>query len=156
MRVPHFEQERDYSCLAACVRMVLAFYGADHSEQEIRALLKTRPGGTSPAQVMWRLPAWEFDAYVQYGSQPILRENLAAGHPCIVHVWTRLLSSRQGEAIHALVVTELTEQSVTAHDPARATGPDQIPLDEFLRAWAATDYLTINIRPLEKDEKRRK
>ena len=150
MRVPHFEQERDYSCLPACVRMVLAFYGEEHSEQEIRALLKTRPGGTSPAQVMWRLPDWGFDAYVQSGSQPILRKNLIAGHPCIVHVWTPPLRSWKSEAIHALVVTELTEQSVIAHDPTSAFGPNQIPLDEFLRAWAATDYLTIVIRRLEK------
>ena len=26
MNVPHFEQELDYSCLAACTRMVLAFF----------------------------------------------------------------------------------------------------------------------------------
>ena len=27
MNVPHFRQELDYSCLPACVRMVLAYYG---------------------------------------------------------------------------------------------------------------------------------
>ena len=32
MNVPHFEQELDYSCLAACTRMVLAFWGAKHTE----------------------------------------------------------------------------------------------------------------------------
>lgn len=147
MRVPHFEQERDYSCLAACVRMILAFYGEECGEQEIRVLLKTRPGGTSPAQVMWRLPDWGFDAYVQYGSQLTLRENLAAGRPCIVHVWTPPLPYWKSEAIHALVITDLTEQSVTAHDPALPSGHTEIPLDAFLRAWAATDYLTIVIRP---------
>lgn len=72
MHVPHFEQELDYSCLPACVRMVLAFYGYECIEGELRALLKTRPGGTSPVQVMWRLPELGFEAYVQSGSQPIL------------------------------------------------------------------------------------
>ena len=27
LNVPHFRQEHDYSCVAACVRMVLAHYG---------------------------------------------------------------------------------------------------------------------------------
>jgi len=51
MNVPHFQQELDYSCLAACVRMVLAFYDSQHTESELRGLLKTRPGGTGPANV---------------------------------------------------------------------------------------------------------
>ncbi|MBI4670267.1 MAG: C39 family peptidase [Chloroflexi bacterium] len=147
MHVPHLEQERDYSCLAACVRMVLAFYGSVHIEAELRALFKTRPGGTSPAQVMWRLPELGFDAYVETGSQPMLRKHLAAGQPLIVHVWTQPLPYWQQEAIHALVLVELTQESVLAHDPVLPTGPTMIPLDSFLRAWAATDYLTIVIQP---------
>lgn len=63
MRVPHLEQELDYSCLAACVRMVLAFYGCERTEAELRALLKTRPGGTSPRSGDGRLPELGFDAY---------------------------------------------------------------------------------------------
>ena len=30
--VPHRPQERDNSCLPACVRMILAFYGEEKSE----------------------------------------------------------------------------------------------------------------------------
>lgn len=92
MRLPHFEQELDYSCLAACVRMVLAFYGSAYSETELCALLKTRPGGTSPVNVMLSLPELGFDAFVQTGSQSVLRDNLVTGQPSIVHIWTRPLS----------------------------------------------------------------
>lgn len=147
MHVPHHEQELDYSCLAACVRMVLAFHGSERTEAELRGLLKTRSGGTSPANVMFRLPDLGFDAHVQTGSQAILRENLAAGYPCIVHVWTAPLPHWDEEVIHALVVVDLTEDIALVHDPALATGPTAIPLDAFLRAWAATDYLILVIRP---------
>lgn len=149
MHVSHLEQELDYSCLAACVRMVLAFYDCERTEVELRALLKTRPGGTNPVQVMWRLPELGFEAYVQTGSQSILHEHLAAGRPCIVHVWTQPLPHWEEEAIHAMVVVELTEEGILVHDPALPTGPTVIPLDAFLHAWAATDYLTIAIRPAE-------
>ena len=36
MNVPHFQQELDYSCLPACVRMVLAYYGDQRPEPELR------------------------------------------------------------------------------------------------------------------------
>ena len=50
--VPHRQQELDYSCVPACVRMLLAFHGKECSEQELRILFKTRIGGTSTANVM--------------------------------------------------------------------------------------------------------
>jgi hypothetical protein len=98
---------------------------------------------------MWRLPELGFGANVQTGSQAIIHEHLAAGWPCIVHVWTQPLPYWEEEVIHALVVTELTKESALVHDPALPTGPTSIPLEAFLHAWAATDYLTIAIRPVE-------
>lgn len=147
MNVPRFEQELDYSCLAACTRMVLAFFGAEHTEAELRALLKTRPGGTSPVNLMLRLPALGFTADVQTGSQAYLRQQVEAGYPCIVHVWTPPLPHWDTEAIHALVVAEISEGSVYVHDPALSTGPTAVPLSAFMHAWAAVDYLVIVIRP---------
>ena len=147
MNVPHFEQELDYSCLAACTRMVLAFFSAERTEAELRALFKTRPGGTSPVNLVLRLPALGFTADVQTGSQSYLRQQVEAGYPCIVHVWTSPLPHWDAEAIHALAVTEIGEEHVYVHDPALPTGPTGIPLSAFLRAWAAVDYLMIVIRP---------
>jgi ABC-type bacteriocin/lantibiotic exporter with double-glycine peptidase domain len=87
---------------------------------------------------------------VQSGSQPILREYLAAGSPVIVHVLTSALANWNFEAIHAFVVTDLNEQFVSVNDPASPSAPTLISRDAFLRAWSATDYLTIVIRPLAK------
>lgn len=147
MNVPHFEQELDYSCLAACTRMVLAFFGDERAEAELRILLKTKPGGTSPVNLMLHLPALGFIADVRTGSQSGLRQQVETGYPCIVHVWTPPLPHWDTEAIHALVVAAISEDSVHVYDPALATGPMVIPLSAFLRAWAAVDYLTIVIRP---------
>ncbi|MEA3338335.1 MAG: cysteine peptidase family C39 domain-containing protein [Chloroflexota bacterium] len=147
MNAPHFEQELDYSCLAACARMVLAFWGVEHTEAELRALLKTRPGGTSPINLMLRLPALGFTADVQTGSQPDLIRHVESGHPCIVHVWTPPLPHWDAEAIHALVVTETDKENVHAHDPVFTMGPTAIPLPAFSRAWAAVNYLMIIILP---------
>jgi ABC-type bacteriocin/lantibiotic exporter with double-glycine peptidase domain len=147
MRVPHFRQELDYSCLAACVRMILAFYGKDYSESDLRKLLKTRMGGTSPARLMWQLPTLGFEALVETGSLRSLSEHVDSGQPCIVHVWTPPLPHWDKEAIHALVVIGMSEDSVLIHDPSLPTGPTTVPLSSFVNAWAATDYLMIAIQP---------
>lgn len=148
MHVPHHKQELDYSCLAACVRMILAFYGKDHSESDLRKLLKTRIGGTSPSRLMWQLPTLGFDAVVETGSLQSLSAYLNAGKPCIVHVWTPPLPHWEVEAIHALVVVGIGENTVLAHDPVLSSGPTAIPLEAFVKAWAATDYLMILIEPM--------
>ncbi len=147
MNILHFEQELDYSCLAACTRMVLDFWGAKHTEADLRALLKTRPGGTSPLNLMLRLPTLGFIADVRTGSQSDLRREIEAGYPCIVHVWTLPLPYWNTEAIHALVVAKIDKENTYVYDPSLSTGPTTIPLPSFLRAWAAVDYLIITIRP---------
>lgn len=147
MNVPHYEQELDYSCLPACVRMVLAYYGQERTESELRTLLKTRPGGTSPVQVMLRLPDIGFEAAIQMASKPVLQAHLEAERPVIVHVWTELLPHWQGGLIHALTVLACTDSTVIVNDPAFPHAPINIPTDIFLRAWAATDHLTIIIQP---------
>jgi Peptidase C39 family len=51
LSVPHYKQEQGASCTAACVRMVLAYYGRTHSEDELRQLLGTGPRGTPARNV---------------------------------------------------------------------------------------------------------
>lgn len=78
MNVPHFQQELDYSCLPACVRMVLAYYDDQRLESELRRLMKTRVTGTSPANVMLRLPDIGYEAVVVEAS----RSFAASAHCC--------------------------------------------------------------------------
>ena len=42
INVPHLSQERDNSCLPACMRMLLVFYGTHKPEDELRRLFKTK------------------------------------------------------------------------------------------------------------------
>ena len=60
--VPHFKQELRYSCIPACARMVLAFFGSQHTEAELRALMKTDPSGT-PVRRLTELTHLGFAAF---------------------------------------------------------------------------------------------
>ncbi|HUM68288.1 MAG TPA: cysteine peptidase family C39 domain-containing protein [Chloroflexota bacterium] len=150
MNVPHFEQELSYSCLPACVRMVVAYYGRDISEAELRTLLKTRISGTSPVQVMLRLPEIGFDAVVQTASLSVLQQHLENGRPCIVHVWTELLPHWQDSVIHAATIVELTESHVLINDPAFSNASIMISREVFFQAWSATDHMMLVIQPYNK------
>jgi hypothetical protein len=46
LSVPHFKQELPNSCVAACVRKVLARHGHSCTEAEMRQHLATGPHGT--------------------------------------------------------------------------------------------------------------
>ena len=51
--VPHYQQSTPYTCLPACVRMVLAFRGHQHAEAELAQIFNTVPLlGTLPENVV--------------------------------------------------------------------------------------------------------
>jgi len=51
LEIPHYHQEFESSCLAACARMILKYWGKNFSEKDLRKLLKTKPTGTSPINI---------------------------------------------------------------------------------------------------------
>ena len=87
LNVPHFQQELEYSCVAACVRMVLAYYGDIRSEAELRLLLDTQPTGTRAGNLM-RLSGSAFEVYLRPSNLVELERVLADNQPAIVFLQT--------------------------------------------------------------------
>lgn len=145
--VPHYQQERDYSCVPACVRMVLAFYGQDHAESDLRTLLKTRSAGTSAANVMLMLPTLGFDVAVAFATFYELEQIIRAGTPCVVQVWTEHLSYWDTSWMHDVVVVGFDNDLMLVNDPAFPDAPQAVLRDEFMAAWSAADRLLIRITP---------
>jgi len=143
--VPHRPQELDYSCRPACVRMVLAFYGADYAEKDLRILFKTRMAGTSVVNVMLRLPELGFTATVTRATFYELMRAVREGQPCIAQVFTGHLHYWDVGWMHDVVVVGFDEDAVLVNDPAFPDAPKEVPREEFLTAWAAADQLMIEI-----------
>src|SRR5213079_2305973 len=87
LSVPDFKQEFPYSCVAACVRMVLAHYGHPLIEAEVRRHLGTGPDGTR-ARDLLRVGTLGFDVQLESSSPAELASALAAGVPPIVFLET--------------------------------------------------------------------
>jgi ABC-type bacteriocin/lantibiotic exporter with double-glycine peptidase domain len=147
LNVPHFRQEFPYSCAAACARMVLAYYGTQFTEAELRRVLGTQPHGT-PARAFSNLAALGFDVQLRFTHLGELSTLLATGTPPIVFVNTGFLDYWSSDVAHVLVVVGLDVTTVAVNDPALDAGPRQTALAGFHAAWAANKCLLVAIRPL--------
>jgi ABC-type bacteriocin/lantibiotic exporter with double-glycine peptidase domain len=129
-----FAQEHPASCVAACLRMVLASFGQQRSESEIRHLLGNPRFGITLTQAADRLLAagavaqWHTDwgvddlrACLRHGDYPIVGiERRFFGYP---------------SATHAVVVTTVRNADVEMLDPLLGPAPHVTQLDTFATAW---------------------
>lgn len=144
--VPHCKQEQRSSCLAACVRMVLAHYGHSCSEGELRQLLGTGSHGT-PARDVLRVISLGFDVKLHFFNLAGLGAALLAGTPPIVFLDTGPLDYWSTDCPHVAVLVGLDLTTVSLNDPYFDTAPQQTSLAGFQSAWAANEHLAAVIRP---------
>jgi ABC-type bacteriocin/lantibiotic exporter with double-glycine peptidase domain len=146
LSVPHFKQEQGASCTAACARMVLAYYGHNHSEDELRQLLGTGPRGT-PARNVQRLAALGFEVEVKFSNAAELAAALLAGVPPLVYLNTGSLDYWSTDCAHIAVLVGVELTAVALNDPYFDAAPQKTSLPGFLTAWAANAFLAAFIRP---------
>jgi ABC-type bacteriocin/lantibiotic exporter with double-glycine peptidase domain len=146
LSVPHFQQEHEYSCVAACVRMVLAHFGDIRPEAELRSLLDTRASGTRAGNVM-RLSGPDFEVHVRPSNLAELQQVLADGSPPIVFLKSGPLDYWSMDIAHAAVLTGLDATTAALNDPYFAMAPQTVPLQSVERAWAQMGQFAAFIRP---------
>lgn len=116
MSLPFFPQELPTSCVAACVRMVLAELGHALPEAEIRLRCDHSSLGMRLNQVAEGLA--DLHVVVKYETDlglDDLRDEVRAGVTPIVGIDLRAVEGLF--AFHAVVVLEITAEQVTVHDP---------------------------------------
>src|SRR5947209_8798308 len=111
LSVPHFQQEHEFSCVAACVRMVLAHFGDIRTEAALRLLLDTQPTGTRAGNVM-RLSGPAFEVSLRPSNLAELQTVLADNQPPIVFLQTGPLEYWGMDIFHTAVLVGLDALSV--------------------------------------------
>lgn len=152
LKIPHFEQELNHSCLPACVRMLLSYLGIQKQEQDIRILLKIKPAGTNPINVV-RIREWHLEALMTFSNLEELKSYLIQNKPPIVLLWSGKLnywnSKKYFDYLHAVVVVGYDDEMIFVYDPAFPEYPKSIPVYEFLEAWSYSQQMLILIeKPL--------
>lgn len=146
LSVPHFRQELESSCVAACARMALAHFGDLRTEAELRVLLDTRPTGTRAGNLM-RLAGRAFEVYLRPSNLAELEKVLADNQPPLVFLKTGALEYWSMDIFHTALLIGLDAMTAALHDPCFATGPQITSLQSFEKAWAHTGQFTAFLRP---------
>lgn len=139
MRLNPLRQEQPHTCLPACVRIVLDYWGHPHREDELAQAFHSVPiWGTLPGDVIAGLELLGYRGlWFENAGLERLLALLEQGWPVIVFL--RAADLPHGRAgLHAVVVAALERGSVHCVDPALGA-ETHLPLDEFLHAWSFLD-----------------
>lgn len=144
---PLHKQETSYSCVPACLRMVLSSLGVSKTEQELRLLCDCTydspllPGGTDPFKLKIAAQTLGF-ANTLIGNLTFdeLKIELARGLYPIAYLKAKLASGRPAQ-FHAVVVVKIIENDVEVLDPWR--GELAIPLEDFLTEWTRGTTIVV-------------
>ena len=150
VRPPYYPQETDYSCMVACLRMVLEHLGVVRTEEELRILTDSDfdsphyPGGAEARHVVEaarqlgfvntsrnNLTLQELVGELIQGQFPIVQIGISLGPNTVVQP-------------HAVVVMEINERGVLMLDPVR--GEVVHTQEEFDQMWRRQRGLTILIK----------
>ncbi len=142
-RLVSHRQETPYSCVPACLRIVLSGFGLDISEAELRDLCDCTPFGTEalkavdavrrlgfPKTAKWTLSIDELATQVNAGFYPI--------------VFINLLPIDGIQVGHAVVVIALDLANALVYDSLQ--GERILPRSTFDSAWAMMHNLSILVQ----------
>ena len=146
IRVNHWEQETFYSCVPACVRMVLDYHGITQQEHTLRNLLGTTPVLATPVINIVRIvPQWNFDVALGKVDYQSLRVILARNRLPIIVTDPFLMDYWKDSTVslHAILVVGINEDAdeVYINDPYFQT-PQKASLSQFENDWSSRVVLT--------------
>ncbi len=138
-----FLPQSEALCGGAAVSMVFRYWGDTHADpQQFATLVDRRAGGIAAGALVEAVERRGWRAIPFAGSSDRLRDEVGRGRPVVI-----LIEDRPGR-YHFVVVTGVTDDGVTVHDPA--SGPSRTLLTtELLAAWAPTGFWSLLILPGE-------
>lgn len=143
-RPPLYSQETPFSCVPACLRMVLAGWGQVLTEAQLRTLCDCTVFGTEALKAVDAMRQLGFHGTTkQTGTIEDLRAQVQQGQWPIVFVNTLPISGERDA--HAVVVVEMAATHLTVYDPV--DGERDLPLTTFLTAWAMMHNLLLLVQP---------
>lgn len=129
-----FQQSRPYTCVAACLRVVLSALGADCPEDDLARACDTDPSGATLSDAANAVRSLGFNAlFLPEATFEVLSEWLQRGVPMIVGIAVDdLVHGVTGG--HAVVVCGIEEGQVIVVDPGIGA-ERRLELETFLRVW---------------------
>jgi len=139
--VPYYQQKDKGYCLAACVQMVLHYWGIEANQERLARQLGIEPGVGALASHVKRLASRVVTVTYEIGEWGDLESWLAIKVPVIAMVQAGELAYWRKEFFqHAIVLIGYDLSHVWLLDPAAKSLPITVSIDEFMLAWGEMDY----------------
>jgi ABC-type bacteriocin/lantibiotic exporter with double-glycine peptidase domain len=144
IKKPHYKQEKDFSCIPACLKMILEFFNKPVAESDLRKQLKTKPFGTHIINVVSLKEFYGIEAKIEFWSLEELKTHLNSSRiPCIALVWTEYFAHWKQNCLHSVIVIGYSNEHVIINDPIFDEKEFLVPFDDFINAWQANDGLVV-------------
>lgn len=139
-RLIFHRQETPYSCVPACLRVVLSSFDLDISEAELRDLCDCNPFGTEALKAVDAVRGLGFPktAKLTLSVDELVTQVNAGFYPI---VFINLLPIDGIKVGHAVVVITIDQANVSVYDPLQ--GERILPRSTFDTAWAMMHNLSI-------------
>ena len=135
LEVSPYTQQQPYSCLPACIKVVLQFHGIDIPEEIIQQVCNTNRTGTRPHDALIGLRQLGYEAIlIEDENLNSFFGHLEQNHLLIVFLDAAELPYAEAGA-HAVVVCGYEQTGVIYVDPALGR-EIQLDFTTFLRAWS--------------------
>lgn len=144
--LPIFQQQASFTCLSACLRMVLQYYDHALPEEDIASACQVNQRGTRFDLAAKYVRALGFEiTHFKNGGLRDLFEYLAQGQPVIVALGAEHLPYANDRTALAVIVNGLAGDEVVLVDPALGK---ELRLESlaFFRAWTARGRAGLVLR----------
>lgn len=142
--LPIYQQEQPASCVAACVRMVLAALGHTLAEEKIRQSCGQTALGLSLIDVpkgLANLPVIA-TVHTDWGLDDLRDETRQSNYP-IVGIDLQSIDGRF--AYHAVVVVKVESNKIVVHNPDPGQGVQELNVTTFMAAWKGANRQVLMI-----------
>ena len=127
---PYFPQAHPFSCVPACLRMILASYKFEITETELRSRCECDETGTAPSNAVEAAVECGFNAYKAELLFEELEDLVSQNITPIVFI--RVFEDTNYS--HAVVVYKISKKKVFVLDPE--IGERKLDADKFTEIWS--------------------
>ncbi len=135
---PFYRQMHSSSCVSACLRMVLDFYGVEKTEFQIRELCEDDGTGVKPSKIVEVIIELGFNCYKPDNlTFEELKEYVSDKLFPIVY----LRFNPETQYSHAVIVYKISKEKVFILDPE--DGERDFDIDRFTELWSQNITIVI-------------
>ncbi len=129
--VPYFEQETEFTCGPAVLKMIMHYFGENIAERRLRKHTKSSPlGGTNHEKLISTVQTLGYHCFVKQNAQPRhLKSFINRGYPIIIN-WQEP-DTKDG---HYSVIFGYLSEYFFMHDPYKPTRK-VLPTQTLLPLW---------------------